>query len=220
MQKRLVFKAFIGLSAFIGICFISVVVALNSRTLFAASEYCLSEPNGEKPEFRFLIVGDSWASGGRLLPSFAGEFLEVAGSPLIVCSVGYPGRIAGEIADGVGVDYNWDFSALLGGRPDAVVVIAGINDSIQQVGAKRFVAGLEKLSRIETSSLYFLEIPYIDEGAYIPHSFLSSAKLFIFRVFNDFGSDFVMPKYRAAARESGIETIDFSEFSPNLRIRL
>lgn len=106
-----------------------------------AKIYCANVGTGPI-QHRILAIGESWADGGRLLPELPIAAAQKVPGALRACTVGYSGKNSGKI-----LDLRAESSELsaLGGDPDIVVLILGVNDQIQHRGAKFFETNIKML---------------------------------------------------------------------------
>jgi len=95
------------------------------------------------PAYRILVVGESWAAGGRLLPELPQAVAKRANATVLACSVGYSGMNTAKIISSYAPDPPL---RALGGRPTNVVILSGVNDQIQHRGAENFASGMRTLA--------------------------------------------------------------------------
>jgi hypothetical protein len=94
---------------------------------------------GRGPTRRILIVGESWATGGRLLPELPTAAARRTSGDVRACQIGYSGRNTSLQLTGFEQDFSDDqVLRLTGGAPDAIVIVTGVNDVVQHVGAARY----------------------------------------------------------------------------------
>lgn len=168
---------------------------------------------GEGVPTRVLVVGDSWASGGRLDDALAREVAAKTGAAR-VCSLGFSGRTTEKIHRDL-IAFRPELERQLGGKADTAVILAGVNDAVIHVGAKAYRQGVSDL-RDALSPLarrvVLVSVPRVDLSK--PHgSPLGRVKHFLLRHLNDGGRKDVTLPYRAAAPT--LPTIDFDSFVPS-----
>lgn len=165
-------------------------------------------------ETRVLVLGESWAAGDRLLPELSDALSSV--EPSRVCTMGYSGRTAAEILaefsteDGLG-----QASEALGGRADRLLVISGVNDTLQHVGAENYASNVAAIVEfVGAPNAYVVEVPWVSERA--SSNILRNIKRGLSRYLNDGGSEDVTQAYRdaVAASEANFMIIDYDAFMP------
>ena len=99
---------------------------------------------------------------------------------------------------------------------DYAVVLTGVNDEVQHIGAKRHASDVLALSNYLARGgrrVFVVEAPRISP---IDHSWIGArAKHTAGRFINDYGVTDVAPLYRAAAAKMGVEVIPFDPFIPS-----
>lgn len=190
---KLIYK----LAALAALAFLAAVAFYLNRPLKAPSVACNS---GSRDQAAVLIVGDSYVTNGKLIDGFE----EGLGVPAKVCSVGFAGRTAREVAAELGKNYS---AQLFGRAPDLMVAVVGVNDVLRQSGADGYAEGLTQLSAYPAGQFAAYEIAAVDEGAYSP-STLSAAKRIAYRFWFDGGKTGVLPDYRKAAPVETIPAIE------------
>lgn len=138
------------------------------------------------PNPRLLAIGDSWASLGRLDAGLK------RGSGLEAGSLGFPGKTAGQVARALR-----DFPNL----PDAdtVILLVGINDTTNHVGARTYRRGVDQLRKILARPgrrVLLVETPAILGK---PQTIRSRLKQWVLRQIIDFGRTDIS-HYREAVR--------------------
>ncbi len=95
------------------------------------------------PVYRVLIVGESWAAGGRILPELPQAVARRSKSTVLACSVGFSGKNTAKIIR----EFKPAASLrALGGAPTNVVILTGVNDQVQHKGAQTYAANVKKLA--------------------------------------------------------------------------
>jgi hypothetical protein len=95
------------------------------------------------PAYRILVMGESWAAGGRLLPELPQAVAKRAKATVLACSVGYSGMNTSKIIHSYSPEAPL---RALGGKPTNVVILSGVNDQIQHRGAENYAAGMRTLA--------------------------------------------------------------------------
>lgn len=81
---------------------------------------------------RLIVVGESWAAGDRLFPELSDVVADRDKGHVVACSVGFSGKNSGKILENLSLS---ESIALVGGKPDNVVILTGVNDQIQNRGS-------------------------------------------------------------------------------------
>lgn len=152
-----------------------------------------------------LVIGDSWASKGRL---DAGGAQAIGGR---FCSLGFSGRTAHEIAANLRA-LPQDRLAIVG-RPKTVLLLVGVNDVVQHIGPARYAAGVRELTEAADQfgdDIRVVEIPWTNPG--VPAKSVPSwGKRLLNRYVNDGGRKDVTAEYRRAVPAE----IGYDDFIPS-----
>lgn len=188
---------------------------LNDRyaRITATDQTCVSTKDAGPYGYSLVIVGESWAADGRMLPAFEKYLIKQKVNDYKVCSVGYSGKTATEIARGVSADFKGSFDTLFDETPDQMVLLTGINDVYQHIGTVSYISGLAKLLSVPAKEHFVVEIPAVDFGRNYQRSLPSRAKAFVFRWIFDGGRVEVMDHYRAAVQQANFPIVTTSDFS-------
>lgn len=182
-----------------------------------AGVLCHRTPGANDRAVRILIIGESWASKGKMLPNLPVTASKTLG-PVVACSVGFSGRNTAEILRDYRGAKEAEALKALGGRADYTIVLTGVNDQVQHIGAKRHAAdvlALATLLRRSSGRVFFVDTPHISPvdkawaGARAKHTAA--------RYINDGGVVQVASRYRAAVAKAGVEVIPFDPFIPSFR---
>ena len=164
-----------------------------------------------------LVVGESWAAGGRLFPELNTEIAHRETGPVHVCSMAFSGKNTGKIYRGVRHQMRTSLPALFGGRqPGIVLVLNGVNDQMQHVGAGRYADNTAQLARLFPSSkVMVVSAPTIRFNPdRLPALLKLKAELqkYVF----DYGEDDPLARYRQALRElhPEIRVLPYDSFMP------
>lgn len=179
----------------------------------ATDTTCVSTKDAGPYDYSLVIVGESWAADGRMLPAFEKYLTKQKVDDYKVCSVGYSGKTATEIARGVSADYQGSFEAMFDETPDQMVLLTGVNDVYQHIGTDSYISGLAKLLSVPAKEHFVVEIPSVDFGRNYLRSFPSRAKAFLFRWIFDGGRVDVMDRYRAVVKQANFPIITTSDFA-------
>jgi lysophospholipase L1-like esterase len=154
-------------------------------------------------DYRVLIVGESWTSDGKLFPELPEAVSErLGGRGVVACGIGFNGRnsrlLYAELRDKF-PKYRL-YSLFDGKAPDKVVIMNGVNDEIQHVGASAYVEYTKKLVEYfsDAGDVEVIAIPRVNERWFKPPNLFSRMKRNILRCLHD-GCDFqVNDVYRVA----------------------
>lgn len=184
---------------------LAVTTGLTLLTLKRTDEpsvYC-AIVNGGENNYRILIVGESWASDGKLLPELPqAASRRLDGRGVEACSVGFNGRNSRLLYSELREKYpRYKLYNLFAGQtPHKVVIMNGVNDEIQHVGASAYVEYTKKLVDYfaDVDDVEVVAIPRVNERWFKPPNIFSRMKRNILRCVYD-GCDFqVNDVYRVA----------------------
>jgi hypothetical protein len=175
--------------------------------------------NGGEHDLRLLVVGESWASGGKFFPELPRTISErLHGRGVEACAIGFSGRnsqhLYSELADRFPKE---GIYALFGGkRPEKVILMTGVNDEIQHVGAATYVEYTKKLADYfsDADDVEIISLPRVNERGFRPPNLFSYVKRSILRCIYD-GCDLqVNDVYRIALSRDHPElhVIEFDDF--------
>ncbi|HMK89050.1 MAG TPA: SGNH/GDSL hydrolase family protein [Methylocystis sp.] len=140
---------------------------------------------GDAP-YRLLIVGESWAAGGKFFPELPQTVSQrLQGRGVEACSLGFSGRntrlLYYELRTKFPKEKLYD---LFGGeRPDKVILMTGVNDEIQHVGAPAYVEYNKKLTEYfsDADDVELISVPRVNERHFKSPNLFSYFKRFIMR---------------------------------------
>ncbi|MBL1257413.1 SGNH/GDSL hydrolase family protein [Methylocystis sp. Sn-Cys] len=169
--------------------------------------------------YRILVVGESWASDGKIFPDLPRTVSErLDGRGVRACSIGFNGRNSRLLYAELRKKFPKDrLSSLFeGNAPDKVILMTGVNDAIQHIGASAYVEFTEKLVDYfsDASEVEIVSIPRVNERWFKPPNLFSLIKRTIFRCLYD-GCDYqVNDVYRVALWRDHphLQTIEFDNF--------
>jgi hypothetical protein len=168
----------------------------------APSVYCATAAGGAD-HYRVLVIGESWASDGKLLPELPeAASKRLGGRSVEACTVGFNGRnsrlLYSELRDKFPKEKL--YGLFDGKTPHKVIVMNGVNDAIQHVGASAYVEFTRKLVDYfaDAGDVEVISIPRVNERWFKPPNLFSRMKRNILRCVYD-GCDFqINDVYRVA----------------------
>jgi hypothetical protein len=109
---------------------------------------------------RVLIVGESWAAGGRMFPELPDTLARRLNGAVSVCTIGFSGKNTGRIVR----EFDPHIAvAALGGPPTNVVILTGVNDQVQRRGPRFYVTGVKRLMALfPTACVQVVSAPLIN----------------------------------------------------------
>lgn len=202
----------------VAIGFTAAIAALQLNRQKAPADIVCHTAGSTAPGMAVLVIGESWAAGGRLLPGMAETVRQRLGRGSVkVCTIGYSGRNASQLLDAVHEDLTQQrISELLGDHQlKNIVILAGVNDVVQHVGKASYVAGVQGMVDYWPGlKVEAVEIPRVIETG-VPSGLASQAKRFVQRHVFDDGKHEVIETYRAALAQTNISTISYDPFIPS-----
>jgi hypothetical protein len=150
---------------------------------------CAAANSGDG-DYRILVVGESWASEGKFFPELPQTVSDrLHGRGVRACSIGFSGRSSRllyfELRDKFPKDKIY---ALFGAKkPDKVILMTGVNDEIQHVGAANYVEYTKKLSEYfsDVDDVEIISLPRVNERRFKPPNLFSYVKRSILRCLYD-----------------------------------
>lgn len=180
--------------------------------------------NGGATGYKILVVGESWASDGRIfpeLPKIVSARLD--GRGVVACSIGFSGRNSRLLYHELIEKFpHARIRQLFGGAaPDKLLLMTGVNDTIQHIGASNYVEYTKKLVDYfeGVEDIQLISIPRVNERTFRPPNLYSSIKRDILRCIYD-GCDYqVNDVYRTALWRDHPElrVIDYDDFIDEFR---
>ncbi len=169
---------------------------------------------------RILVVGDSWPGHLALLQGLQAG-LDQRRRVSRTCAVSFPGFTANEV--GASVRDPANAAAMvhaLGAAPTEVVLVVGVNDTIQHGGPKAYKAGLQALRdefRLTAAKVFYLTVPRVElEKDRSPP--LQAAKHLFQRIVHDGGNQEVADRYeRSIDDKSDMVPIRYAAFLPSYK---
>ncbi|WP_424363479.1 SGNH/GDSL hydrolase family protein [Methylocystis parvus] len=162
-----------------------------------------SEVNAGPDAYRVLVIGESWASEGKVFPELPRAVsVRLGGKGVAACSVGFNGRNSRLLYTELREKYpRYKLYSLFEGKtPHKVVIMNGVNDEIQHVGAGAYVEYTKKLVDYfsDVEDVEVIAIPRVNERWFKPPNLFSRMKRNILRCVYDGCSFQVNDVYRVA----------------------
>jgi hypothetical protein len=179
---------------------------------------CMTVNGGER-DYRILVVGESWASGGKFFPELPQTLSErLHGRGVAACSIGFSGRSSRHLYLELVEKFPKEkIYALFGGkRPEKVILMTGVNDEIQHVGAASYVEFTKKLTEYfsDIDDVEVISIPRVNERGFRAPNLFSHVKRAVLRCLFDNCDLQVNDVYRLALSRDHPELrmIEFDDF--------
>ncbi|NUJ79555.1 SGNH/GDSL hydrolase family protein [Methylocystis sp. FS] len=180
--------------------------------------YC-ANVNGGGDDYRILVIGESWASDGKVLPELPRAVSKrLEGRGVRACSLGFAGRnsrlLYAELREKF-PKYKL-YRMFEDKKPDKVVLMNGVNDAIQHIGASAYVEYTEKLVEYfaDVDDVELISIPRVNERNFRPPNFYSALKRSILSCFYDDCERQVNDLYRVALWRDhpDLNTLEYDAF--------
>jgi len=179
--------------------------------------------NGGADDYKMLVVGESWACGGRLFPELPRALSErIQGRGVHACNLCFPGRnsrlLYSELRDKLPREKLYEYC---GGKPDKVIFMTGVNDEIQHVGENSYVEYTRKLvdyfSDVDDEEI--ISIPRVNEAGFKSPNLYSRIKRGILRCFYDDCEFSANDRYRSALWRDHpeLQMIEYDDFIERYR---
>lgn len=178
-----------------------------------------SVANGGADDYRVLVVGESWASDGKIFPELPQAVSKrLGGRGVKACSIGFNGRNSRLLYSELREKFpKYKLYSLYEGMvPHKVILMTGVNDEIQHVGASAYVEFTKKLVEYfsDADDVEVISIPRVNERWFKPPNLFSRMKRNILRCVYD-GCDFqVNDVYRVALWRDhpDLHILEFDDF--------
>jgi lysophospholipase L1-like esterase len=186
----------------LGALIIGTTVLINLKRTDEPAFYCVALNSGSNP-YRVLVVGESWAAGGKVFPELPMSISDrLKGRGVEACSIGFSGRnsllLYNELLE------KFPKEKLYGlydeHKPDKVILMTGVNDTIQHVGEDLYVEYTKKLVDYfsDVDAVEVISIPRVNERRFKPPNLFSLWKRSILRCVYDNCVLAANDKYRSA----------------------
>ncbi|AYO78303.1 SGNH/GDSL hydrolase family protein [Sphingobium yanoikuyae] len=177
------------------------------------STYCWGAGDHPNP-LKVLVVGESWAAGGRLLPEAPQALNKRFGRSAIVCSVGFSGANTRKQLRGLKAAFDRQgLVRLFGSKPDKIVIITGVNDIIQRRGSMTYkddISNLVEWLQPISDDISILEIPNINLNSKL--SPIYKAKQIVFEFTSGEAGGDLLKKYRSSITDYRYTVISYDDF--------
>lgn len=175
--------------------------------------------NSGADDYRVLVIGESWASDGKILPDLPRKVSErLKGRGVDACSVGFNGRNSKLLYHELREKFPKEklYRLFDGKTPQKVVLLTGVNDEIQHVGASSYVEYTKRLVDMfsDVDDVEIVSVPRVNERTFKPPSLFSALKRFVLRCVHDNCDVQVNDVYRVALWRDHpeLKTIEFDNF--------
>jgi hypothetical protein len=175
--------------------------------------------NDSPDAYRVLILGESWTSDGKLFPDLPRAVSKrLGGRGVNACAVAFNGRNSRLLYTEMREKYpkNWLYFLYSGQTPHKVIIMNGVNDEIQHVGASAYVEYTKKLVEYfsDVGDVEVISIPRVNERWFKPPNLFSRMKRNILRCFYDDCNFQVNDIYRVALWRDhpDLKVIEFDDF--------
>lgn len=180
----------------------------------------IGKNDGKTAPYRLLVIGESWAAYGKLFPELPQTLSErMGGKPVEACSIAFSGRntrlLYTELLDKLPKEkIYWDLYDRK--TPDKLIVVNGVNDEIQHVGASAYVEYTKKLVDYfnDIEDVELISVPRVNEKKFKSPNIFSAVKRAIFRCLHDGCEYQANEKYRVALWRDHpeLQVIEFDNF--------
>ena len=150
---------------------------------------CLTLP-GAGRDYRLLVVGESWATGGKFFPELPQAISErLHGRGVNACAIAFAGRnsklLYFELREKFPTDRLYGYYDEK--KPDKVILMTGVNDEIQHVGAASYVEYTKKLVEYfsEVDDVELISLPRVAERQFKAPNLYSAIKRTLLRCIYD-----------------------------------
>jgi hypothetical protein len=192
-----------------------LMTSAGCQKVVPAITQCIDTAAGA-PVRRVLIFGESWATDRFALGVAKAAGQGVSGN-VRICAVAYYGMNTGEQRYLLEKDYRGSLTAVLGGAADHALLLTGVNDVVQHVGADVYARNTRALAGELLKSSAVVYIPELSlVNTRVRVGALSFTKRAVNRLRNDGGAYDPHQAYRAAlaARLPGrVHLLDVDAFS-------
>lgn len=140
--------------------------------------------------YRLLVVGESWASGGKFFPELPQTISDrLHGRAVDACAIAFAGRnsklLYFELREKFPTDRLYGYYDEK--KPDKVMLMTGVNDEIQHVGAASYVEYTKKLVEYfsDVKDVELISLPRVAERQFRAPNLYSAIKRTLLRCLYD-----------------------------------
>jgi len=153
--------------------------------------------------YNILIIGESWASDGKLFPELPLiTSARLNGRGVMACSIGFSGRNSKLLYYELREKFSKEMIRNLfnNAAPNKLLVMTGVNDTIQHIGASNYVEYTKKIVEFfdNISDVEVITIPRVNERTFLSPNLFSAIKRSILRCLYDHCDYQVNDLYRVA----------------------
>jgi hypothetical protein len=172
--------------------------------------------------FKVLIVGESWADGGPFFPELQNQVSRrLGGRGVRACSLAFSGRNSRRLAAELSTTPEQIVYRPLSGVPDKVIIMTGVNDEIQPIGAAAYSTYTAQLAHrfADVPDVEVITPPRVNDIGFKAPNWPSRAKRSVLLCYYNGCSTAVNDGYRATLRREHpeIRTIDYDRFIRSYR---
>ena len=167
----------------------------------------------------YSLLENSWAADGRSFPELAeGVSARLNGRGVKACSLGFSGRNSRLLNSELQSTFPKEkiYSFYKQSRIDKVVIMNGVNDVIQHVGAHNYARYTKELVAYFSSAadVEVISIPRVDEVNFVSRNILAYLKRLAFRCYYDSCNLAVNSAYRSELRKSfpEVRVLEYDNF--------
>lgn len=159
--------------------------------------------NSGANNYNILIVGESWASDGKLFPELPLiTSARLNGRGVMACSIGFSGRNSKLLYYELREKFSKEKIRNLfnNAAPNKLLVMTGVNDTIQHIGASNYVEYTKKIIEFfdNINDIEVITIPRVNERTFRSPNLFSAIKRSILRCLYDHCDYQVNDLYRVA----------------------
>ncbi len=199
-------KVFVTFAAICGFAIATASVAHLRYSEDHPSVVCAEAGRGQVTR-RVLILGESWASDGRLLPDLPNVISLRTDQRVRACTIGYSGRNSLKVFSNFRTDLA---RRALRGNVDNVVILLGVNDQIQHMRAEHSANNIVSIASLfPQSNVQVVSAPPVSDDPPLPLVFRT--KNLVAHFFNgEVNADYVEALKKRIGPERLISFTDFS----------
>ena len=168
--------------------------------------------------YNVLVVGESWARGGRILPDLQQALSrKLGGRTVHTCAIAFSGYNTTKVLHGLRHEIDAGHVTHLFGAAtaDSVLMLTGVNDQIQHIGSGAYAKGIAEIAGMfPASRVQAVSAPFVRPRLHLalPLRIKNSAQKFL----HDGGTDNVQARYSdlAATLDLQVGFIRYQDFMP------